>query len=246
MISSLSFKELDFRDQLAVIQHLKSDYIELNLTPFMVNRNKHSNAKSRLADLGKEVLIADGGWCNFYSESSAVESEKTIELQIEIAVSLGAKALRLFFGRPHDLDKARDASFVGKKILAVANRWPQGTFLFETHDQNSSDVNWLAQVFDVANSAENIGLVVDPANILKVGLKGQDFRVLGDRIGHIHLKSITNNGDYGPFQKKQPPEYMELLRQIPDSVSRSVEIEEPLASVSLHNKTFRNMCSLDE
>jgi hypothetical protein len=150
---------------------------------------------------GVNVKICDGGWCDF-ADADTTETVEKIDRQVEIAKRFECDTLRLFVTR---LEKRYLLDYhefiISKGIAYVADKYPDMTFLFENHNDLTSDISLLCNILrqaQIRDSLEpirnNIGVLLDICNCLNFGYGSNFIEECAlenlDMINHVHIKNM--------------------------------------------------------
>lgn len=214
--STLMIKNLSLGDLAQQLSNFSSKNIELNLTPLMNNLDLDLGQLEMFRDYD---LILDGGWCNFFNDGFVNSEIK--ERQLNISKYLGNPPLRLFFGN----SVGDDVRYLTRSIQNLTDEYPEQLFFFETHDQISSNYDWLASIANEINRI-NFGLVLDPVNVIVNEGRGieQDLNSISRYVAHIHLKGLDELFEYTPVHNNRIEYFNHVVNEC-TQWSFAVEIE---------------------
>jgi sugar phosphate isomerase/epimerase len=186
LLSALEiFSKLDLRD------------IDLNLHHILEEGVTVESVADAAAALGLRIWIVSGGWCDFFHDApQADETNRSVARQVDIGRRLGARALRLFFGRLK-YDDYSPAAFeiVSRNLLRLSDRHPDMRFNFENHDGASLHPEVCRDILERVDRP-NIRMNFDPINFERAGVKsGTALDAVHAMVGHVHLKGL----DHGEF-----------------------------------------------
>jgi sugar phosphate isomerase/epimerase len=174
--------------------------LDLNLHHFIERGMAAAAAAAAVDALGQRVWIASGGWCDFFHRPPEVdETVRSVARQVELARTLGAPLLRLFFGwLPRDSydDAARAA--IADNLRRLSDAHPAMVFVFENH-HGASLVPEVCREVLAAADRPNIRMNFDPINFAHAGVDPSAARLaLQPFVAHVHLKGI-DGGHYCEF-----------------------------------------------
>jgi len=164
--------------------------LDLNLNHIIERGASSAEIRAALATNGQRVLIASGGWCDFFDQAPGIQRTfDSVERQVALTREFGVDRLRLFYGRMPRADwspstRARAVDNVGR----VGARYPDITFVFENHDAASSDPDVCAEILEGVH-LPNVLHTLDAINFEHRGVRTMDaLRRLQPLVGHVHLK----------------------------------------------------------
>jgi len=153
-----------------------------------------------LAAGGQRVPIVSGGWCDFFTAPPQFDATvASVDRQVAIARQLGARMVRLFFGRLRaaDFDDAR-RELIAIRLRQLSDRHPDVTFVFENHDGASLVPGICRDVLD-ATGRPNIRMNFDPINFARAGVScDAALAAVRPWVAHVHLKGL-NRGAFCEF-----------------------------------------------
>jgi len=197
--STTSHKHEALVPTLAVFARLGFVDLDLNLNHLVEGRATLRDVRRALAANGQRVLIASGGWCDFFDDEPDIgRTMDSVERQVDLARSFGTNRLRLFFGRlPVDLWTPDARALVVSNITHLADRHADMHFWFENHDGASSRPEICRTILDDV-CRPNVRLVFDPINFEHRGVRTMEaLDLLRPHIAHVHLKGYANGGFCG-------------------------------------------------
>lgn len=200
LASTTSHKREPLLPTLEVFGRLGLTDVDLNLHHLVEEGVPAQTAADAAAAGGLTVWVASGGWCDFYETAPAVESTfASVSRQVEMCRTLGARVLRLFFGRlprPDFTPAAFDT--IAGNLSRLSHAHPDVLFVFENHDGASLDPGVCRDVLQRVGRA-NIRMNLDPINFAKAGVDPlQALEAVRPFVGHVHLKGLSN-GEYCEF-----------------------------------------------
>ena len=140
------------------------------------------------------VCISTGVRFTSLDHEEFKEQQDLTRLNVDIAVGLGAKCIRVFGG---PLPKGQDRAETFKRIregLAFAAQVGERhgvQVLLETHDDFSTSQQILELLGDA--EIENLGILWDVLHPYRHGEAfAETFKALGPRIGHVHVKDSAH------------------------------------------------------
>jgi len=200
LASTTSHKREPLPQTLEVFSRLGLLDVDLNLHHAIEAGVPVDAIQRALAAGGQRVPIVSGGWCDFFTPSPLFDETTTsVDRQVAIARQLGARMVRLFFGRLRaaDFDDAR-RELVAIRLRQLSDRHPDVTFVFENHDGASLVPGICRDVLD-ATGRPNIRMNFDPINFARAGV-ACDTALAAVRpfVAHVHLKGL-NRGAFCEF-----------------------------------------------
>jgi sugar phosphate isomerase/epimerase len=157
-----------------------------------------------------------GGWCDFFDgQPEADKTDRSVARQVDIAHRLGARQLRLFFGRltyegykkvrlkPDTTsyvspDTTSPLQTISGNLLRLSDRYPDMLFNFENHDGASLHPEVCAEILERVGRP-NIRMNFDPINFERVGVNARAALDTVHRfVGQVHLKGL-DRGEYCEF-----------------------------------------------
>jgi sugar phosphate isomerase/epimerase len=188
--STTSHKAEAIIPTLEIFARLGFSDLDLNLNHIVERGASSAEIRAALATNGQRVLIASGGWCDFFDQAPDIRRTfDSIERQVALTREFGVDRLRLFYGRmPYaqwsPSTRARSVDNVGR----VGSRYPDITFVFENHDAASSSPDVCAEILEGVH-LPNVLHTFDAVNFEHRGVRTMDaLRRLQPLIGHVHLK----------------------------------------------------------
>jgi sugar phosphate isomerase/epimerase len=218
LASTTSHKREPLLPTLEVFARLGMHDIDLNLHHILEDGVSVEKVQEASAAHDLRIWIVSGGWCDFFHGSPGAEAtDRSVARQVEIAQRLGARQLRLFFGRltyeeytgvrpkadtPSTLRQTDTApsplDTVCGNLRRLAERHPDMLFNFENHDGASLHPEVCAEILGRV-ARPNIRMNFDPINFERAGVSGHAAL---DRVhafvGHVHLKGLEH-GEFCEF-----------------------------------------------
>lgn len=152
------------------------------------------------------VWVLSGGWCDFFDLPPAIDRTfSSVDRQVGFARRLGARQLRLFFGRLQVDDYTSAArTTVRDNLLRLSDRYPDMRFAFENHDGASLRPEVCREILEAVDRP-NVRLNLDPINFAKAGVDplGAAAQLL-PLVGHVHLKGLER-GEYCEYGEGDVP-----------------------------------------
>lgn len=148
----------------------------------------------------QRVWVVSGGWCDFFHGAPEIERTfDSVARQVDVAGVLGARTLRLFFGRlPRERYGAAARAAVTANLTRLSDAHPEMLFVFENHDGASLVPEICREVLQ-AVGRPNIRMNFDPINFAMAGADPEAARAaLQPLVGHVHLKGMES-GRYCEF-----------------------------------------------
>ena len=192
LASTTSHKREPLISTLEVFARLGLTDLDLNLHHFIEGDLPVDVAAAAVATYGQRVWIASGGWCDFFHDATQIERTfASVRRQVDLAHRLGARTLRLFFGR---LPRASYGAMAQRVIADNLRRLSDGDqdtlFVFENHD-GASLVPEICR--DIVSHVDrpNIRINFDPINFARAGVDpAAALAVLRPVVAHVHLKGL--------------------------------------------------------
>lgn len=199
--STTSHKAEPLLPVLDVFARLGFTGIDLNLHHLREGSVTVEDVKRAGEEGAPQVVIASGGWCDFYDRGEALERTfESVERQIAFTRALGVRMLRLFYGRlPRGAYSVEARGVIVANLRRLADAHGDLMFVFENHDGASLDPEVCAEVLGVTDRP-NIRANFDPINFERAGVDGLDaLRVLRPFVEHVHLKGVASgeNCEFG-------------------------------------------------
>lgn len=214
-IATTSFKGESFLDLLAIYKRLGWMDIDINLSPFLFEKEKTSAFIAAIQSHDFSVGFASGGWCDFFQTGSDWEkTQLMVEQQVAAIKAIGVSRMRLFFGRLHLEDfTEKHLDIVTRNISYFGRKYPEIKFSFENHDGVSLDPNSVTRIIRNID-LPNVGLTLDPVNYAR---KGSDpFEAIKqhkDKIFHVHVKGLTKDKNYCEYGSGEY-NYLSVLKEL--------------------------------
>jgi sugar phosphate isomerase/epimerase len=171
--------------------------LDLNLHHFLERGEPVERIAQATAQNRQRVWVVSGGWCDFFHRPPAIDDTvRSVERQVHIADELGARMIRLFFGRlPAASFDAAAAATIVANLKRLSDRHPDTTFVFENHD-GASLVPEICRDVLGGVGRPNIRMNFDPINFARAHVDPDHaLDVVGPLVAHMHLKGI----DAGEF-----------------------------------------------
>jgi len=188
--STTSHKAEAIIPTLDVLARLGFSDLDLNLNHVIERGAASAEIRAALATNGQRVLIASGGWCDFFDQAPGIQRTfDSVERQVALTREFGTDRLRLFYGRmPYARWSASTRARVVDNVGRVGTRYPDITFVFENHDAASSSPDVCAAILEDVHLA-NVLHTFDAINFEHRGVRTIDaLRRLQPLVGHVHLK----------------------------------------------------------
>jgi sugar phosphate isomerase/epimerase len=200
LASTTSHKREPLLPTLEVFGRLGLTDVDLNLHHILEDGVPAADAAAACTANGLTLWFVSGGWCDFFHGPQDIEKTFTsVARQVDIAHTLGASRLRLFFGRlsyEAYTPALRDTACANQTRLSAAH--PEMLFVFVNHDGASLHPEVCREILDRVDRP-NIRMNFDPINFAKAGVAPMDaLRVVQPFVSHVHLKGLKN-GDYCEF-----------------------------------------------
>jgi sugar phosphate isomerase/epimerase len=164
--------------------------LDLNLH-HVVEGGADAEAIAAAADRHRQhVWVVSGGWCDFFHRPPEIaRTFESVARQVGVAGTLGARMLRLFFGR---LARASYDAPARETIVAnltrLSDEHPEMLFVFENHD-GASLVPEICREVLAAVARPNIRMNFDPINFAIAGADPEMARAtVQPLVAHVHLK----------------------------------------------------------
>jgi sugar phosphate isomerase/epimerase len=200
LASTTSHKREPLLPTLDVFARLGLTDLDLNLHHFIEGDLTIDAAAAAIAANRQRVWVASGGWCDFFQEAPAVDRTfESVGRQVEIARGLGARTLRLFFGRlPRaSYDQAAE-HVIADNLRRLSDCHQDMLFVFENHDGASLVPEICRDVLARVDRA-NIRMNFDPINFARAGVDpAAALAVVRPLIAHVHLKGL-DRGEFCEF-----------------------------------------------
>ena len=166
--------------------------LDLNLHHF-IERGENPAAMALVTRAaGQRVPVVSGGWCDFFHTAPRIEETfRSVARQVEIAQTLGATTLRLFFGRlDADAWSADALATAADNIARLADRYSDVSFVFENHDGASLEPRVCRDILARVDRP-TIRMNFDPINFARVNVDpSAALAIVEPWIGHVHLKGL--------------------------------------------------------
>jgi len=189
-----SFRKGDLLEYLTVLDFVGIKDIELNLRPIIDDGYCTEKIREFIKSREFNICSIAGGWCDFFlDENYFTEIERSIDKQIELCKVFNCNRIRLFFGLlPVKYINKLHFEHLIRNVKRISAKYPSMEFLFETHDHNSVNPEFLQLFFEQVN-ADNVKLNFDPINLERFNVNWMDgFNALYSFIGHVHIKGLKN------------------------------------------------------
>ncbi len=197
LASTTSHKREPLLATLEIFARLGLSDIDLNLHHVIECGVAVDAIQEALAAGGQRVPVVSGGWCDFFLAAPQITTTvASVDRQVAMARRLGARMLRLFFGRlPPAAYGETERDLIAVHLQQLADRHPDMTFVFENHDGASLVPEVCRDVLD-ATGRPNIRLNFDPINFERAGVACLDaLATVRPHVAHVHLKGL----DRGAF-----------------------------------------------
>jgi sugar phosphate isomerase/epimerase len=200
LASTTSHKREPLIPTLEVFSRLGLRDIDLNLHHILEEGVDVDTVAEAAVRLGQRIWIVSGGWCDFFHEGPrADETAHSVARQVTIAERLGARQLRLFFGRLKFEDYSPAAfDVVSGNLTRLSERHPDMIFNFENHDGASLRPDVCRDILERVQR-RNIRMNFDPINFERAGVScSEALDLVSPLIGHVHLKGL-DRGEFCEF-----------------------------------------------
>lgn len=153
-----------------------------------------AETRRKFDDAGAAVVVIDTSVrMNSLQASTRADNLELAKRNLEIAVALGARHLRVFGGViPEDQTEEDTRRTIADGLSEVAElTWAAGVeSLIETHDSYSTSDS-IRELF-AAGASEHLGVLWDSLHTYRHGeTAAQSWAKLGGRIRHVHVKDST-------------------------------------------------------
>jgi sugar phosphate isomerase/epimerase len=200
LASTTSHKREPLIPTLDVFARLGLTDLDLNLHHFIEGDLTMDTAAAAVAANGQRVWVASGGWCDFFHEAPGADRTfESVSRQVELARGLGARTLRLFFGRlPRASYDQVAARVIADNLRRLSDRHPDTLLVFENHDGASLVPEICSDVFTTVDRP-NIRMNFDPINFARAGVDpAAALAVVRPLVAHVHLKGL-DRGEFCEF-----------------------------------------------
>jgi sugar phosphate isomerase/epimerase len=200
LASTTSHKSEPLLATLEVFARLGLTDLDLNLHHFIEGGLAIDAAAAAVATNGQHVRVASGGWCDFFHDAPDVDRTfESVGRQLEIARGLGARTLRLFFGRlPRASYDPAAERVVADNLRRLSDRHQDAMFVFENHDGASLVPEICRDVLSRVDRP-NIRMNFDPINFARAGVDpAAALAVVRPLVTHVHLKGLER-GEFCEF-----------------------------------------------
>ena len=203
-VNTGSFRTIDIIDVLNVLNMTSIRTLELNLRPIIEGTAAKEKIYEVLKDNGFILSNLAGGWCDFFVNRSHIhETRSSVEKQVELCHYFGNNRLRLFFGlleEKYTTDHRFDILI--QNVDEIAGQYKEIDFLFENHDYNSLNPDFLLRFFKNINS-KNVFMNFDPVNFSSHCIDWENaYRMLSSYIRHYHIKGFRG-GKIHAYRKSE-------------------------------------------
>ena len=200
LASTTSHKREPLLATLEVFARLGLRDLDLNLHHFIEGGLSVDAVAVAVASGGQRVWVVSGGWCDFFHTPPEIDDTfQSVGRQVHIAERLGARTLRLFFGRlPRERYDQAAADQIVRNLRRLSERHPEMTFVFENHDGASLVPAICREVLE-RTERTNIRMNFDPINFARAGVDpAAALAVVRPFVAHVHLKGLER-GEYCEF-----------------------------------------------
>ena len=188
--STTSHKAEALIPTLDVFARLGFTELDLNLNHIVERGTPPGEVRAALAANGQRVMIASGGWCDFFDDEPASgRTFESVDRQVALTREFGVDRLRLFYGRmPYAEWSPTRRAIAARNIRRIGAMYPDITFVFENHDGASSNPEVCATLLEEVH-LPNVRHTFDAVNFEHRGVNTMDaLRRLQPWVGHVHLK----------------------------------------------------------
>jgi sugar phosphate isomerase/epimerase len=192
LASTTSHKKEPLLPTLEVFSRLGLHDLDLNLHHVIEGGVSADLVAEAVAAGGQQVSVVSGGWCDFFDRPPQIdETWRSVDRQVQVARRLGARMLRLFFGRlPREQFSAARLETISGNLRELSDRHGEMVFVFENHDGASLVPDICRDVLE-ATDRVNILMNFDPINFERAGVAGADALAVVRRfVAHVHLKGL--------------------------------------------------------
>ena len=200
LASTTSHKCESLQKTLEVFGRLGLRDVDLNLHHLIEGGLPVPVVTAALQTAEVRVLVASGGWCDFFHDGiQAAETERSVAHQVTIAKELGARFLRLFFGRLEAADySTKYLEIICRNLRRLSDRFPDMLFVFENHDGASLRPEICREVLERVDRS-NVRMNFDPINFERAGVNSLEaLRAVLPLVSHVHLKGLER-GEFCEF-----------------------------------------------
>ncbi len=192
LASTTSHKREPLISTLEVFARLGLTDLDLNLHHFIEGDLAVDVAAAAVATYGQRVWVASGGWCEFFHDAAQIERTfASVRRQVDMTHRLGARTLRLFFGRlPRASYGPIAERVIADNLRRLSDRDQDTLFVFENHDGASLVPEICREIISHVDRP-NIRMNFDPINFARAGVDPDAaFAVLRPVVAHVHLKGL--------------------------------------------------------
>lgn len=200
LASTTSHKREPLLTTLDVFGRLGLRDLDLNLHHLIEGGLPVEDVAAAVAANGQRILVVSGGWCDFFHEAPLIDDTfRSVARQVRMADRLDARMLRLFFGRlPRESYDSTSADTIVRNLVALAERHPEMTFVFENHDGASLVPEICRGILERVDRS-NIRMNFDPINFARKGVDPAGaLAMVQPLVAHVHLKGLAG-GEFCEF-----------------------------------------------
>jgi sugar phosphate isomerase/epimerase len=200
LTSTTSHKREPLGPTLEVFSRLGLCDIDLNLHHILEEGMEVESIREIAAVRDLRIWVVSGGWCDFFQTGPRHdETIRSVARQVDLARTLGALQLRLFFGRLKYEDYSRTAfETVSMHLLQLSDQHPDMLFNFENHDGASLRPEVCREILQRVDRP-NIRMNFDPINFERAGVDALTaLGIVRPTVGHVHLKGL-DGGEFCEF-----------------------------------------------
>ncbi len=194
IVNTVPLKKEKLKSFIPIFSKLKFNDIELHFDHFFSNDYNIDDVLTLFKTNNINVLSMAGGWCDFFYDGNVKEKTfLSVAKQVGIMKKFDCTKLRLFFGRiPKDKYNSDVQKILINNLRELSDKYPDITFIFETHDNISVDYKILKPLLKQIKR-KNIKINFDPANIEKEGYDSYQFLTeIREWIDHLHVKGLKS------------------------------------------------------
>lgn len=189
--STTSHKHEPLLPTLEIFARLGWRDLDLNLGHLVEGGLSADVVAQALASHEQHVWVVSGGWCDlFHGEPAIAETFESVDRQVQLGRRLGARRLRLFYGRlPRETWSPAALEIIAANLTRLSDRYPGVTFLMENHGRGAAGDPEVCRAILARVDRANVRMNFDPVNFEHAGFRGEDaLDLLRPWIAHVHIK----------------------------------------------------------